>query len=295
MQKICFYNVENLFPPDSIKLHKVDHPPSGLRKWNLWRYQHKLQHLSKTLHYLIKEEAFLFMGLAEVSTDSVISDLLQYTQLEDCYGFIHYNSLDERGVDVAFIYNKKHFNIQYSESIRITFDESISELKNYDTTRDVLYVKGLFKKKKLHIFTLHLPSKREHDVNAPKRKIILNHLSEYIKNHISEDQSIIIMGDFNENPNNSLLENFVEKNKLQNPFKNLYLEGNFSTFHHNQGLLYDQIMARNLFCHSPQIENPSFLRCKEYKRQHLPFRTYAGSRYLGGFSDHFPISLQIDI
>ena len=31
----------------------------------------------------------------------------------------------------------------------------------------------------------------------------------------------------------------------------------------------------------------------EYKGQTVPNRTYAGSKYLGGYSDHLPVSIQV--
>ena len=37
------------------------------------------------------------------------------------------------------------------------------------------------------------------------------------------------------------------------------------------------------------IYNPDHLKEKEGKYRGNPLRTYAGDKYLGGFSDHFPV------
>jgi endonuclease/exonuclease/phosphatase family metal-dependent hydrolase len=34
---------------------------------------------------------------------------------------------------------------------------------------------------------------------------------------------------------------------------------------------------------------------EEYKGNIVPFRTYAGTKYLGGYSDHLPVSIEISV
>mgnify|MGYP000878455841 FL=1 len=43
---------------------------------------------------------------------------------------------------------------------------------------------------------------------------------------------------------------------------------------------------------SGKIHSEPFL-LSEYKGQVVPNRTYAGSKYLGGYSDHLPVSIQV--
>jgi predicted extracellular nuclease len=43
---------------------------------------------------------------------------------------------------------------------------------------------------------------------------------------------------------------------------------------------------------SGKIHSFSFL-LTEYKGQIVPFRTYGGSTYLGGYSDHLPVSIEL--
>ena len=50
------------------------------------------------------------------------------------YGFVHFESPDERGIDVALIYKKTNFTVKNKEFHRINFPNS------NDKTRDILQV-----------------------------------------------------------------------------------------------------------------------------------------------------------
>jgi hypothetical protein len=45
---------------------------------------------------------------------------------------------------------------------------------------------------------------------------------------------------------------------------------------------------------SGSIHSFDFL-LSEYKGNVVPFRTYGGSKYLGGYSDHFPVSIEVSV
>lgn len=95
---------------------------------------------------------------------------------EGKYNFVHYDSLDERGVDTALLYDKSKLILLHSEVYSEIFDIEDGLPNTFDTTRDVLYCQFRYGVIELNVYVLHLPSKREKDVNAPKRKIILDKL-----------------------------------------------------------------------------------------------------------------------
>ena len=72
---MMFYNVENLFPPDEKFQKGESRKFSGLKKWNAWRYNHKLHRLSHVFELIEKEKKTLPMiiGLAEIADSSVFS------------------------------------------------------------------------------------------------------------------------------------------------------------------------------------------------------------------------------
>lgn len=301
---ISFYNVENLFTPDPPPVHKLDPTASGLNNWDERKYQNKLFKIAHVFQLMQESEGKLplFIGVSEIQGDKPLQDLLALEPFSNNFGIVHYESMDERGVDVALIYDKTKIEILSSEPISYFFTVEKQDYEYYDTTRDVLYCKVKYENAVIHVFVLHLPSKREKDVNKPKRDYILADLNTKVKNLIvSEKESVIILGDFNENPDEENLSNFLyddEHNKiLMNPFLDLYKSGNFSTYHYKSGLLFDQMILSTNFLQQnfplafkeSKVFNHEKLRSWDKKFSDRPFRTFAGTRYLGGYSDHFPI------
>lgn len=305
---VAFYNVENLFPADSPQVHRLDPTNSGLRNWDDRKYQNKIFKIAQVFDLIQETEGVLPMmiGFSEIQGQKPLEDLIKMPPFNSNYGVVHYDSMDERGVDVALIYNKSKIEILSSEPITYFFEFDGKNLGKYDTTRDVLFCRVKYLSEIINIFVLHLPSKREKDINRPKRDYILQELRERIINiQKNSNEPVIICGDFNENPDAENIENVVyddQFNKiLTNPYLKLFKNNIFSTFHYKSGLLFDQMILSNSF-----FENDSLLQFKEAKVfnhdklmnkdeafKGRPFRTYAGTRYLGGYSDHFPIIIEL--
>ena len=302
---VLFYNVENLFSPvEKIKINSKDQFGSP-KKWGEWRYKNKLEKITHVFRLIEKERGVLPMmiGLAEVNSDKVLQDLIEMQPFEGRYGFVHYDSLDERGVDTALLYDKTKIKLIDSEALSFIF-EIENNRENVDTTRDVLHCRVEYQGEAMHVFVLHLPSKREQDINQPKRDYILRSINEKIAEIVQREETVIVCGDFNENPgaenmNFLLFSNGVDK-ILENPYVELYKNRMFSTFHHKQGLLFDQIiLSQDFYTLSSVLEfkeagvfSHESMKSKDKKFLGRPFRTYAGTRYLGGYSDHYPVFVE---
>lgn len=304
MEMFSFYNVENLFLPDPKPVHRLDPTRSGLRNWDEKRYRNKLFKISHVFQLMKEENGVLpfLIGLSEVSGRKVLEDLVEMEPFNSEYGIVHYNSMDERKVDVALLYDKSKVDIIDSETITFFFEIiNKKNTENYDTTRDVLFSKIKYKGTVINVFIAHLPSKREKDINEPKRDFILNEIrSRILKIVHDENEHVILCGDFNENPDDEKLVKILYDNDhgkvLVNPFLELFSTRNYSTFHYKSGLLYDQIiMSESLFDNdtlvfqNAQIFNSEKISSRARNFEGRPFRTYAGTRYLGGYSDHFPV------
>jgi len=303
MELFSFYNVENLFLPDPKPIHPLDPTTSGLRNWDEKRYRNKLYKISHVFQLMKEENGVLpfMIGLSEVSGRKVLEDLVEMEPFNSEYGIIHYNSMDERKVDVAMLYDKNKVEIIDSEAITFFFEITNKNTKYYDTTRDVLFSKVKYKGEVINVFIAHLPSKREKDVNKPKRTFILNEIRQRIMNIVHEDKEhVVLCGDFNENPDDENLVKILYDNNqetvLINPFQDLFLTRNYSTFHYKSGLLYDQIiLSKSLFDNdvlnfqNAKVFNVENISSRIRNFEGRPFRTYAGTRYLGGYSDHFPV------
>ena len=307
---ISFYNVENLFSPDLPPVHHLDPTASGLKNWDEKRYRNKLSKIAHVFQLIEQEELVLPMliGISEIQGQTPLEDLVLLPPFESNYGVIHYDSMDERGVDVALLFDKRKVEIIFSEPITYFFELVDQDPANYDTTRDVLHCKLKFQESIFNVFVLHLPSKRERDINLPKRNYILAELrKKIIEIQVATNEPVVICGDFNDNPDEKSMKDFLvhsnnEKNLL-NPSEYLFMNGEYSTFYYKNGLLFDQIILSTEFFNSDsQIH---FVKAKVFNHEKLsnrnskfsgrPFRTYAGTRYLGGYSDHFPVYVQLAI
>lgn len=310
---IGFYNVENLFDifDDKQKLDD-EFTPENDRKWTEKKYENKTFKIARTLKLFNDDESLpMFLGLCEIENKKVIEDILQHDNLAEKYEIVHYNSPDERGIDVALLYNHNEFFLTESFPIEVNYH---NEQGIRDFTRDILYVNGTYKGVLLHIFVVHLPSKREQDVNRNLRIFAMQQIKNQIDKIKNEYQNpaILVLGDFNSNPDEDELkdilnteanENVLTENQLFNPFELLYKNQQFSTYHKDEGLLFDQILLSRYFLDKDSIlqfkaanvHNIEKLQNYDKRFENQPFRTYRGNQYLGGFSDHFPVKVTFKV
>jgi predicted extracellular nuclease len=303
LRTIAFYNVENLFDIyDDSRTYDDDFLPINVKKWTPKRYDNKLRKIGYTISNIgLKETGNhpVIVGLAEVENPKVIEDLIATNALKDChYKFVHYNSLDERGIDVALLYDTTAFEVTHSEIFRIDLTNDFGEP---DYTRDILLVSGLLDGETIHVIVNHWSSRREGEKESePKRLASSNKVTEIIARlrEESKDVKIIVVGDFNDNPSNNSIKQLVENSNLFNPMETLRSFSRGTTYHNRQWNLFDQIMvSTNFFENTPNrfeyetanIFDEDFLKIPKGKFKGSPFRTYVGKKYAGGYSDHFPV------
>jgi endonuclease/exonuclease/phosphatase family metal-dependent hydrolase len=298
--KVGFYNVENLFDTQDDPLTDDDeYTPKSVKEWNELRLSRKIDSLAKVIAAMDAD----VLGLCEVENEAVLKLLVQRPSLKKkAYQFVHYNSRYSRGADVAMLYSPRSFQVLHSQPYPLHF-----EFDTAATTRDILYVRGLVHKKDtLHLLVNHWPSRRNEEIyrlRAAKevKKIIA---AQKIKN------SLIIIGDFNDEPFNESIYNVLQaRGKLEdtpedgffNPFYALAKEQKLGThsYRGHWNLLDQAMLSPNLVREngkwrykvgSATIFSPSWLKNKYNE----PYRTYTGDRYSGGFSDHFPIFITLE-
>ena len=121
---IGFYNLENLFDiKDDPNTLDDDFTPDGFKKWSTKRYKRKLYKLAKTISEIggkTSANTPVLIGIAEVENEEVVQDLIGAEPLRDIdYGYVHFDSPDERGIDTALIFLKSNFEVLYSEPIAL--------------------------------------------------------------------------------------------------------------------------------------------------------------------------------
>ncbi len=310
--RLVFYNVENLF--DTINdpnTNDDEFTPGGTKAWNFGRYLDKLDHIYKTVTAIGEWDAPAVIGFCEVENRSVLYDLVSKTPfIKHGYEIVHQDSPDKRGIDVGLIYHPKLFKLISFNAIRVDITKDSSS-----TTRDILYVKGkLFKKDTIHIFINHWPSRSGGQAKSEPRRIIA---AETLRTKVDSifatniNANIIIMGDFNDEPGDKSIyeslkakEDTVPKDNtdLYNGMYSYYKkEIGTEKFQEHWHCLDQVIMSYSLLNkkHEVIMKDPTIFKAswlieedKKYLGE-MPFRTYAGPRYLGGYSDHLPVYVDI--
>lgn len=302
---IAFYNLENLFDTyNDIHTRDDDFLPESQRRWTNKRYLKKIRKLGYTIAHIgfkATHKLPVIVGLAEVENKMVVEDLLRSKFLKPHnFDIVHYDSPDERGIDTAMIYNRDFFEISHSEIYDIELYDADG---SRDHTRDILYVKGKLNKEEIHILVNHWPSRRDGAEESEYKRITASNKALEVIGNIKEKEpnaKIIVMGDFNDDPNCKSIKQLVNNEDLYNPMETLisYLRG--STNHRSNWNLFDQILfSTNFFEYEPEkhsfsrvdIFDKHFLKQFKGKYRGNPFRTYVGLKYKGGYSDHFPVYL----
>ena len=288
--RVVNYNVENLFHPahDSVAgVPKEDEEwtPSGERHWTFTRYKRKTENIARVLTVMGEWDGVDVVGLQEVENAACLKRLC-YTLRRNEYAFVHYESPDRRGIDVALIYKKARIDTIRTRAISVALQSA--HLGRYETTRDILYVSArVDKRDTVHFFVCHLPSQRGGAAETEwKRQIAKKTLQLAVDSvfALQPDAKVVVMGDMNSAPKDDLVGLTNRMNGAKGTHK-----------WHGQWTCLDQ------FYTSPAMDSISDVRIfdaewiMEQDDKFLglkPKRTFNGYRYQDGFSDHLPILLE---
>lgn len=290
--KVCFYNVENLFDTkDDPHTNDNDFLPSSDKKWNSYKYQEKLIHIGKAILATTDYETPDIIGLAEVENEKVLQDLIQLSSLRyHDYKYIHFDSKDPRGIDCALLYNP--------ETIKILEDTFLRPGGNF-RSRDILKATCIMKKDTFDIYVNHWSSRLGgKEQTEGKRMKMSKFLSSYIDSNGLYPP--IIIGDFNDAPIDNSVQYISREQKLNiytsdfHPQKpslgSLKYKGRWNSF---DIILMDQRLKKIKIRTGHQIDW-LLIEDDRYGGK-KPFRSWQGPRYLGGYSDHLPIYIEISL
>lgn len=302
--KIMFYNVENLFDTvdDSTK-NDNEFLPDGKKRWTKERYETKINYLYKTIVAAGEGQQPDIVGLCEIENNNCLKEICLYSPLLAYeYRFVHYESPDPRGIDVALLYNSKTFKVLQSKPIAVELSG-----KRKTHTRDILMVKGIIlPNDTVYIYVNHWPSRMMGEERSESKRIqVATILRKQIDTLIAQKPraNIIIMGDFNDTPQNTSITDVLQAGDCNKGAQlcNLSLQYTFPGTYKYKGNwdVFDQIIVSqsliNLFrIVKADVVHPDFLLMNDdtYTGQ-MPFRTFNGVRYLCGFSDHLPVMLNL--
>jgi hypothetical protein len=315
--KICiaaFYNLENFYDTTNNPLvNDDDFTVHGIKKYTHKIYRDKIDRLSKVISEIGTDKTVdgaAILGVAEIENDTVINDLIHHPSLKKRnYQYIHYDSKDLRGIDVALIYNPTYLKIESSKQVSVTLP-GINKEKM--ATRDILFVKGQLDGESIYILVNHWPSKKGgEDLTTASRNAAASVCRSEINRVLLVDPTakIIVMGDLNDNPDSYSVRQVLgsngnrfhlKKGELYNPWSEIYARGYGSLANQDSWSLFDQILLTGSCLNNEQV---GFYLYKQeiFKRLYMienrgrykgyPMRTWDGNIYRGGFSDHFPTYL----
>lgn len=307
--RVMFYNVENLFDTlDNPQKNDEEFLPDGHRRWSQKRYYTKLNNIAKVVSSAGEWGSPVIIGMCEVENEKVIRDLIKNSPLKKTdYRFVVTSSPDRRGINVALLYQRDQFKYIEHHAYEIRFPYNKRK-----ATRDILHVTGqIISRDTVDVFVCHFPSRRggetESEVDRVYTASILKSKSDSLM-RVRKNASIIIMGDFNDEPSNKSISQTL--GALPVP-KNPDARTLYNLFHHfekktgsykyrNQWNMLDQIIVSgNLISgsgpfkalpHTATIFSRNFMLTED--KTHggkRPVKTFNGMKYEGGYSDHFPV------
>lgn len=309
--RVMFWNVENLFDTqhDSLK-NDIEFLPDALRHWNYRRYKKKLANVARVITAVGEWTPPALVGLCEVENDRVLRDLTRYSPLkEQGYRYVMTNSADERGIDVALLYQRERFKLLSANSLSPGLPTPQSR-----PTRDILHVSGqLLTGDTLDVLVTHLPSRSGGEKQSEPYRIFVARKLKTVADsliNIRRHPQLVIMGDFNDYPTNRSVTEVLkatpptprpEPDKLYHLLARKALSPNFGSYKYRGewGLLDHLIVSgtlfnpkENLFTSEDKahVARLPFLLTKDEKYGDVqPFRTYVGMKYQEGYSDHLPV------
>ena len=313
LNTIAFYNVENLFDTvdDPNNYWDEIRTPNGKDKWTNEIYNKKIFNLSEVIPnigYEYTNSAPAIIGLCEIENRRVLVDLIRTGKMKKHnYGIIHFDSKDERGVDVALLYDKKIFKPIRSKTYQVKlFDKN--GLRDY--TRDQLIVEGYFYNEKIYFIVNHWPTRRGGQIASEPNRIKSGLLNKRIIDSIKEidiNSKIINMGDFNDDPKDKSVKlalktsnskTKIKSGQLYNPMEILHKKGFGSYKYRGKWNMLDQFLISesllrdgNLKFLKSGVFNKKYLINPSGKYKGYPFKSFAQGKFLNGYSDHLPIFL----
>ncbi len=309
---IAFYNCENLF--DTVHnpgKEDEEFTPQGKYHYTQRLFEQKLHNIATVIQSIGGTDGPVIIGLAEVENNDVLDHLVQQPELaRRHYKYEWYDGPDPRGINVAMLYDPAHFSVIKSEPLHV----DLTGIDSRSLTRDILHVYGVLFGDTVHLFVNHWPSRRGGiDDSGPKRAAAATVEKKAISSIMTSNPNakILLMGDFNDNPDDSSIAVILgakDSRKdaaitgLYNPWADIYKAGSGTEVYQHHWNLFDQVIIsgtllknENHHLHYDQaaIFKPDFIVDHYKGHEGEPHRSFVGTHWINGYSDHFPVVLYL--
>jgi len=299
--RIAFYNAESLY--DTLAAPGAADrawTPRGERQWNTERYRTKIGHVARVIDDLGAD----LIAVAEIENENVVRDLM-YAMRSD-YNYIHRDSRDRRGMDVVLFYRGSLF-----------FPHRAGLRSGPGLPREPLVVEGELDGMPLVLAVCHLPSMLNRSADRRKGFAALRDIVDSVRT-ARPQSALIVLGDFNaapDAPDPARLLSIVpfpargaegptdRADALLSPFFALSRKGYGSYVYRDRRCLYDHMLlspslvagdSKYRYGGACGIFVRDYMVHREGRSAGYPLRTFHGRDYTGGYSDHFPVFLDLE-
>ncbi|MBC8525109.1 MAG: endonuclease [Chlorobium phaeobacteroides] len=305
---MMWWNVENLFDTvDDPLTRDSEFTPEGKKRWT----EKKLLLKCMRISHIVKVAALKtggypgILAFAEVENLNVFKKLLSFLP-DNSYKTAYHASNDPRGIDIALAYDAEKIRLLRTLSYRVNLRER--------NTRDITLYSFTADNCPFFLLVNHWPSRSlDQAWSEPFRlqaaqtaKTIIDSLRK-----ISTDADIVVMGDFNDDPGDKSIQEILHATTERDAFsrKSIGKLFNFWTKSREKGSCYfrsrwfqfDQVMVSSGLFDDRGLSVPEdafscfHIRHMEKGSNRRPYATYKGPKYLGGYSDHFPLLFQAEV
>jgi endonuclease/exonuclease/phosphatase family metal-dependent hydrolase len=309
---IAFYNCENFF--DIVHNPAKDDEeftPGGKYHYTQRIYEQKLHNIATVLQNMGGDDGPAIVGMAEVENSTVLTDLAQQPEIaKRNYKYAWFDGPDPRGINVALLYNPKYFTAISSEPLHV----DLSAFEGKSVTRDVLHVYGVLAGDTVDVFVNHWPSRRGGEEASDAKRAAAAQVDKDAINTILKTRpaaKIIVMGDLNDNPTDASItgtlgakaeQSEVAEAGLYDPWINIYKGGAGTESFRGSWNLFDQVIIsgsllanknHKLQYEKAEIYRPDFIVDHYKGHDGEPHRSFVGTHWINGYSDHFPVILYL--
>ncbi len=321
LHTVAFWNCENFFDTINQPNNDEEWLPKGPQNWTSARYKQKVHNLAKVISQIgtgdKQKNAPTIFGCSEIENRGCLEDLIRDPQLAPYdYGIVHFDSPDKRGIDVGFLYQKKHFkptsyiNIplmiysdnpnahekekmgkEKKENEEITDDKTESDKQSRRIyTRDQLLVTGLLDGEEINVIVCHWPSRSGGEQKSARLREEAARLTRKITDsllNIKADAKVIILGDLNDGSFNKSVKvevgakgkkSDVDARGIYNPFEEMANKGMGTIAYRDAWDIFDIIMFTQPFIKENDYSSYRYWKAGIYNK---PFQIQTTGQYKG--------------
>jgi hypothetical protein len=320
---IYWWNLENLFDVANSKERPEwiqKQIKRELKGWTSAVLDKKIANIASILQKMNDGKGPDILGVCEIENEAVVQRLMDRVGkvLNRTYKVLHHDSKDKRGIDIAIIYD----TAKYEDDGRMF---SLEVMKR-NATRNLFQVNLTTKAgNELILIGNHWPARLGGQYESEPYRMMVGEILSYwieriheikLEHNKQKNPAIIVMGDFNDEPYNRSLTEYLRttgniekvKNSTSHILYNLmyqFMDGKFGThvYGNVMGLLDQFIVSKSLIVNSSkypfQVKKTEIVHFPEMVKgdYNTPIRFSRPNKRdynPKGFSDHLPIKLVVE-